>query len=371
MKEMITSRQMIALMTLTRLSIALSRMPTTNIRPFNQDVWIMVLVSIIYTYLAMIPLLYLAKKFRDVRMIGYLDIIHGKAIGKILAFLYGLYFLFTSILAATIQSELITTSILADTSENLIVIAMIATSVYCVSRGVMTGIRAIEVLSPIAITIVLILMVFGVNNFKYDLLLPILSDSTILDINLGAMELTAYYQEIFFLTMLVPYLENKSDINKIFVKSAIYSLGLLAVIVIICYITFGVEYIQHSNFPFLLYARSIDLMEVVERIDSVAVVAWIIASSIRISAYLAISVITIREIFNKDETDKKILVILSSILFLVTLYVVNTRSVIIAVEDILRLTCALSFIFTIVVPSITCVVYFIRRKSIESNTPNN
>ena len=366
MKESITSRQMIALITLTRLSTALSIMPTNNIRPFNQDIWIMVLVSIIYTYLFMVPLLYLTNKFRDVSMIAYLDIIHGKVIGKILAFLYGMYFLFTSIHAATIQSELVTTSILPDTSENLIVFAMTVTCVYCVSRGFIAGIRGVEILSPIAITIVLILMTFGINNFRYDLLLPILSDSTVLDINLGAMELTTFYQETFFITTLVPYLENKDDINKIFLKSAIYSLGLLAIIVVIAYITFGVEYIQHSNFPFLLYARSIDIFEVVERIDSVAVVAWIIASSIRISAFLDISVNTIREIFNKDEKEKKILLFLSSILILVTLYVVNTRSVIVAADDILILIRILFIIFVMVIPSITCIVYFIRRKSIES-----
>ncbi len=371
MKDNITSKQMIALIVLVRLSIAISIMPTRNIRPFNQDIWIMVLVSIAYTFLAVIPLLYLANKFRDVSMIGYLDIIHGKVIGKVLAFLYGMYFLFTSILAASVQSELITTSILPDTSENLIVIAMVVTCVYCVSRGIIAGIRAVEVLSPIAITIVLILMAFGINNFRYDLLLPILSDSTILDINLGAMELTTFSSEIFLLTMLIPYLENKDDINKIFLKSAIYSLGLLAFIVVIAYITFGVEYIQHSNFPFLVYARSIDIFEVIERIDSIAVVAWIITSATRIIAFLSISISVLREIFNKDEKEKKILVILSSILILATLYVVNIRSVIITEGDILILIRVLFIIFVIVIPLITCIIYFIRRKSIESKNPTN
>ena len=371
MKESITSKQMITVITIIRLSTALSIMPTTDIRPFNQDVWIMVLVSIIYTYVAMIPLLFLANNFRDASMIGYFEIIYGKGIGKILGFFYGLYFLSNSLNASTVQSELITTSILTDTSENLIVIAMMVTCIYCVSKGTMVGIKANEILAPISISIIILLIAFGINNFRYNLLLPILSDSTILDINLGAMELTTFFSEVFFLTMLVPYLENKDDINKIFIKSAIYSLGLLAIIVIICYITFGVEYIQHSNFPFLLYARSIDIFTVVERIDSVAVVAWLIASILRVSSFLAISVNAFRELFNKDENEKIIFGILSSILTVLTLYVVNIRSFIISRGDILSLKNILFITFVIIIPSITCIVYFIRRKSIESKTPIN
>ena len=371
MKESITSKQMIALITLTRLSTGLSLMPTIDIRPHNQDIWIMILVSIIYVYFMMIPLLFLANKFRDLTMIGYLEVIHGKAIGKGLSFLYGLYFLGSSFNGATIQSELISSSILTDTSESLIVIAMMLTCIYCVSRGLMTGLRSVQILAPVSLTIVIILMIFGVNNFKYYLLLPILADSTILDINLGAIELSTFFSEIFFLTMLIPYLENKDDINKIFLKSAIYSLGTLAIIVVVCQITFGIEYLKHSNFPFLVYARSIDIFDIVERIDSVAVIAWLITSICRVNAFLILSVEAFRELFNKDKNEKFILPILGTILSVITLYVINTRSVIISRGDILNIKDILFVSFVIIIPSITCIVYFIRRKSIEGKNSYN
>lgn len=368
MKESITSKQMVALITLTRLATALSIMPTVDLPPYNQDIWIMVLVSIAYTYIAMIPLIFLANKFRDETMIGYFQIIHGKLIGKILGVFYGLYFLANSVNAATIHSELITTSILPDSSENMIVIVMIITCIYCVSRGVMAGMRANSILSPITLAVVIILMLLGFSNFKYYLLLPILSDSSFLDINLGAIELSTFFSEIFFLTMLVPYLENKDEINKILLKSIIYSISILSIIVVVSYITFGVEYTQHSNFPFLVYARSIDIFAIVERIDAIAIVAWFFASSSRVSAFLAISVFSFREILNKYENEKIILAILGFILALVTLYIINIRSVVISRLGIYQLKNVLFTIFVLIIPLITSIVYFIRRGSIESKS---
>lgn len=367
MNRKVTSRQTVALMTTSRLALAISIMPTINIPPHNQDTWIVVLASIVYTYIVMIPLLFLANKFKNLTMIGYLELVHGKIIGKLVGSLYGLYFLFKAFNAATIQSELITTSILTDTSENLIVVAMMITCIYCVSRGYEVGMRAAEMVAPVSLLTIILLLILGVNNFKSYLILPVFSDSTLMSINLGAIELSTFFSEIFLLAMLVPYLENKEDINKIFIKSTIYSLGLLAIIVIICQITLGVEYMKHSNFPFLIYARSIDIFEILERIDSIAALAWLGTSLIRVSSYLMISVATFREIFNKDEREKILVLILGLVLTITTLYVINTRSVIIYRGDLNMIRNISFIIFVILIPMITCVLYFIRRKSIESS----
>lgn len=371
MKPSITSRQTIALMTISRLALAISIMPTINIRPNNQDIWIMVLISIIYTHILMTPLLFLANKFKDLSMIGCLEIVNGKIIGKVVGFFYGLYFLANSFNTASIQSELITTSILDNTSESLIVIAMMITCIYTASRGYETGFRVSEILGPITLSIIIMLMVLGINNFRYDQILPVLDDSSFLDLNLGAIELSTFYTEIFYLTMIIPYLENKKDINIIFTKSVIYSLGLLSAIVVVSQITLGVEYMKHSNFPFLQYVRSIDIFEIVERIDSIAIMAWLITSLTRVSAFLMISVATFREVFNKDNKEKIILIILGLALSVVTLWVINNRSVIIYRSDLNRIRMILFIIFGLVVPIISCIVYFIRRKSIEEKNSYN
>jgi spore germination protein KB len=263
------------------------------------------------------------------------------------------------------KSELVSTSILFDTPEYLIVIGMMITCIYSVSRGVEASLRSVEVLAPVALGIIVILLLFGINNFKYYLLLPILSDSSLIDVNLGALELSSFYSEMFYLTMLIPYLDDKDDINKIYIKSIVYPLGLLAIIVIICQISLGVDHMEHSNFPFLLYVRSIDLFELVERIDSIAVVAWIMTSLIRVSAFLLISVLAFREILEKDERDKIILPILGLILAIMTFWTISSRSVIIYRGDYNLIRVILFVGLTIVVPILTCIVYFFRRKSLE------
>ncbi|MDR7871081.1 MAG: endospore germination permease [Tissierellaceae bacterium] len=368
MVEKVTSRQLIALMTLTRVATVISVMPTINIRPYNQDVWIIVLLSILYIHIFMIPLLFLANKFKDMCIIDYLEKIYGIGIGKVIGVLYGLFFIIQVIDGATIQTELVATSILPDTSQGVIVFGMMLTAVYCVSRGVYTALRTAEILTPITFFIIGFLIVLGVSNFEYNLLLPILADSTLTDINLGAMELSLYFVEIFTLTMLIPYLENKEDINKIFTKSTIYSLVIIAIIIVVCQLTLGVDYMRHCNFPFLHFARSINVFDVFERIDLIAVISWLITSISRLCTALLLSVLAFRAIFNKDNKEKIILIIIGIIASIATFYILNIMSVIILKKYIDWILNILFVIFGIILPSITCIVYFIRRKSIENKS---
>lgn len=361
----ITTRQMILYIVATRISIAVSVMSAINLPPYNHDIWIMTFFSTIYTIIVMIPLLYLGNRFTEYSTIGYMELIFGKTIGKILGILYALYFIMLSINVITIQSELIATSFLVDTSNIVIIGVMVITSIYLVTRGIINILIASELLVPIALFIIVSLLVVGFFRVDYSILLPILKYSSFKDINLGAIQLTFYYTDIFLLSMIVPELENKKDINKIFSITLISSMLLLAMSIVVVFGTLGVEQARHSNAPFLLYTRSLKDINFLERVDPVFVIAWLITNFMRLVGFLYLATRVIRELFKKDEKDKIVVFIVGGISALVSMIILNERSVIGVRKQFDLFYGILFVIFVIVIPVFTCIVYFFRRKSLN------
>lgn len=366
LEEKITSRQMIFLMAITRTSISISTMPTINLPPYNQDMWIMVLLSIIYTTVMMIPLLFLANKFKKYSLIGYLQIIYGNKIGKIIGTLYGLFFILQSINGATIQSELVASTLLDDSSNIVVSIAFMIACIYCVSRGIANLTRAAEAFGPVVLIILVILLLLGLPNVHFELLKPVFVDSTLNDLSMGAFKLSLFYIEITFLAMLVPELQNNSDINKIFMISNVLTGILLAIIVVMTQSVMGIEYTRHANFPFLFYTRSIEQFRVFQRIDFLFVIGWLIASIGRISSFTYIAVRAFREVFNKKEDEKIILMVVGLIVIIATVVIIRDRSVIGIRKHFDLFYNILSLIYIISIPSITCIICFFRRKSIKN-----
>ncbi len=71
-----------------RVIIAFTYLPVVNIPPGNQDIWIVLLMSIPYTILLCVPLIYLGNRFNNFTLIEYTEKISGKIVGKIIGIYY-------------------------------------------------------------------------------------------------------------------------------------------------------------------------------------------------------------------------------------------------------------------------------------------
>ncbi len=364
-EEKVTSRQITLLLIIGRLSITISTMPTVNIPPYNQDIWVAILLSIFYSLVIMLPLLFLANKLKDYNLIGYLKKLYGNIIGRFIGFVYGLFFMLNSINSITNQVELVASTILSETQISWVLLLLGITSIYTVSLGLIVRARAVEIFGPLSIIIIILLAVLGLKDVDFRFLLPILSDSSLAEINQGALQLAFYYVDIFLIVMIVPDLEKKEDINKIFLKSLFFSNLILVLIIIVTQGVLGLEQIRHSNFPFLLYTRNIDIATIFERIDSLFVIAWILASLGRINGFFYLSVRTFRELLGKDLKEKNMVSVVGLILFFISLYIMNKTSVNLNRSSADYVFNTIFFIFVIAIPSITCIVYLFRRKTLK------
>lgn len=367
--DKINSRQMILILIIFRITMSISYMPSINFPPHNQDTWIIVLLSFFYVIPLKAPLLFLANKFKDKDIIEYLEIILGKFLGKFVGILYFLYFFFYTIIVIVIQVQLAGVNILSNTVTWLILLVLLTISIYIALKGIVSIFWTSELITTTSLIILSSLIVLGLNEIDISLLYPVLKSSEPIDINKGAFMSSLVFVDNLVLAMSIPYFKDKKSINKVFLKSVIYSIVFIVIIIVVTQTTLGIEQSRHSNYPFLLYTRLIGYNDIFERIDSIFVITWISIYVGKIATYLLLTSISLKKVFNIKKKSIPV-IILALFMGIIANYIANDKLLVID-YDITNIILYISAVFTIVIPSLVCIIYFFRRKSIKDKLKNN
>lgn len=366
-KDKIYTHQAIFLITIYRMMIALTYAPLIKSEYANQDTWLIVLLSIPYTILFCLPLLYLNNKFRGMNLLEYIEEIMGKFIGRILGVVYGVIFLFYSAFFTSTFIEILDSVLYPSTPVWVNMSILIVTILYIVSKGLINVVRLTELVFPGILFVFVLLLVLGIENYDFDIFFPILKDSTFKQLNLGAMFISSVYTDILILTMIAPNLSEKKDLNKIFIHSLIYSTIVTLLSVVVIQATLGITYSKYVNFPFYNFARLIRIGDSMG-FDLLYVVSWIIGSVLRLCGYFYTCTIAFGKIFNirNQKTFIPIVIVLTA----VVLYVSNRRTIITKVGIPQTIMMAVTITAIIAIPLILLITYFFRRKKLKKSNSN-
>ncbi len=362
-KNKVSSYQIVLLIIVYRTIIAFTYLPVINTPPANQDIWIALLLSIPYTILLCLPILYLSNKFKDLTLIEYTEKILGKFFGKILGLFYTAYLLMFTIILVEILVEILNSTMFPETPTWATALLMLLTCSYVAFKGLESIARGAEIFVPFIIGVVFLFVVLGFKSYDYTVLFPILRDSTFKGINIGAIDIGMKFSDIIILAMITPHLEKKEDLNKIFIKSVIYSILLIIIVAVATQLALGIEYAKHANFPFFTFTRLINLFDFIQRIDALFVVAWIAGNIGKISGYLYFTTVAFIQTIQKTNNNKYIIP-MAIIILIVTVLIKDRRSILGVGELLVRIILITSFIFIFIIPLITMIVYFIRRKKL-------
>lgn len=320
--DMVSYNQILLLVIGYRIMVGLTYMPAVNSPPGNQDIWIVSLLSIVYTLVFNVPLVYLSNKFSSLNLLELTEKIMGKGLGKIIGVFYFLTLLFSNILFITILIEILNSALFPMSPTWFNTFILILTSCYVSFKGLKTMARIAEVIVPFVIFIIFFLIVLGYKNYNFSELLPILKESTFKEINMGALDISLRFFDILVLTMITPNLRVKKDLNRIFVKSIVYSTSISIVFIIATQMTLGVEFTKHVNFPFLTFTRMLSIGEVQE-FDSFYIVSWIMGNILRISGYLYFTTVSLGQITNRK--NEVFIIPISIIMLTIILFVKRDR----------------------------------------------
>lgn len=362
----ISSRQMLIMLIIFRVTMSLSYLSSLDFPPSNQDNWIIILCSFFYTTLFALPILFLTNRFKNSNMIEYFSIVLGKWMGKIVIMTYGLYFLTYSVYLIVLENQLVSVNLLPETPNWLIVSMTLIIGLYILSKGLIVMFWSIEIIAVMSFVGLTALLLLGLKNVDIQVLFPILRDSTIGQINKGSFLSSLIFVDIFIVSMGSKFLNDKGQINKIFLKSVIYSILIVAISMIVIQTSIGIEQARHTIYPFLIYTRLIKYKSVFERIDIIYVLTWLSGQSGKVSVFLLFSLMCFKEVFNIKK-GKWFVFALATIVGIIAVNISN-RTVFGIDVTILKGVLYVPFIFTTIIPAFVCIVYFFRRKNLKKYT---
>ncbi|MBU5427469.1 spore germination protein [Tissierella pigra] len=358
----VSYNQVLLLIVLYRIMVGLTYMPAVNTTPANQDVWIATLLSIFYTILFNLPIIYLSNKFNKLNLLEITEKIMGKFLGKIIGVIYFITFLFSNIIFVGTLVEILNTALFPVTPTWFTTLIIMLTCAYISSRGLRNIGRLGEIIVPIVIFTIFLIIILGYKNYNIKELLPVFSDSTFGQINLGAINTSMKFFDILVLVMITPNLENKKDLNRIFVKSIVYSILIVVGCIIPTQMTVGIELAKHMNFPFLTFTRMIQIGEI-QGFDLLYMICWIMGNTTKISGYLYFTTITLGEIANKK--NQIFIIPISIIMFVLVTILKDSRSILGVPQPANTVISVVSITSIIVIPSVMLIVYFFRKKRLN------
>jgi len=198
----------------------------------------------------------------------------------------------------------------------------------------------------------------------FNILRPMLTESTFMQINAGAFLTAARYSEILIFWVFSYFLIQKSSINKTYASAQLIFLISFALILIPTVTILGVEYAKRTWNPYFTFTRQIEAFGFMERMQPFNLMAWFPCALLKLSIYNYMTSHILAGIFKK-KTHKHFVMPLSFAAFIVCLLPMMNKS---STMEVLRSDQVFPFIILpaiFVIPIIMVTIYFIRRKKIN------
>lgn len=368
-KPVITSVQLALMAVGCALVFPFTFMPILSIPSFNQDVWVVLLVSFVYMFILSIPLLFLMNKFRGMSIHEMSELALGNVFGKVALVIVALFCLscFTSCILFTVTSMAL--YIIPDTPIWAMVIFTIIPVTYAAYKGAGTIGRLSFFIVPIVILTTILFFIAGIPDMDFTILQPVLAESTFLQINKGAFITAARYSEIIVFWIFSYFLVRKSSINKTYAFSHLTYLLVFLLMLISTITVLGIEYASRVNDPYFTFTRQIKIFSFLERLQSINLMAWFPCTMLNLSIYNYMASYIFAGFF-KTKTHKHFVIPVSAAAFIVCMLPVMTSPSTMALLHSHKIYPYVTLSAIFVVPAIISIAYLLRRKKIDQIISN-
>jgi spore germination protein KB len=291
----------------------------------KQDAWMTILGGLLGGLLLFLVYHRLYLYFPDKSLATYAQDLLGTFVGKVIGFVYCIYFLYLAARVLRDFGELVATFAYPETPVLIINAIMMATILYGLNKGIEVIARTSELsfvaLYLLAISGFVLLVISGL--IKLENLQPMLENG-IRPVLKTIVTQTMYvpFGEIVVFTMLLPYL-NKPEKGKIIGLTAITLSGInLTIVSVVNIAVLGVDGFSTATFPLLETIQQIEVADFLERLDIFFLITLVIGGFIKVSLFLYAASIGIAEIFRISDY-KKLLYLLVPILIIASLSIAD------------------------------------------------
>ncbi len=362
-KAQINLYQLFVLLVLFELSTILAPLGIAA----KQAAWLSILIGMIGGLVLFLVYYRLYCYYPDVMPTEYMQILLGRFLGSVLAFLYILYFLY---LAARV---------LRNFGEMLLILAYPVTPLFILNAGlvvvtVYTVRKGIEVLARTGELFAIVIFFLAASSLLLIVLTGLIKVTNLqpmMEVGMGKILETAFsetlmipFGELIVFTMIFPYVNvnHSKKLRKAGLMAIGFSGIVLAFTMAINISVMGVSIVSRSPFPLLSTIRSIEIAGFLERLDVYFMMVLIIGGFFKFSIILYGAATGTADLFKIKETSRLIyplgFIVLMFSLAMASSYPEHTYKIL--HSDAVLFTTSIPFL--VVIPIMLLVIAFFKNR---------
>jgi len=305
-----------------QIGIGMLALPRELANKSGTSSWIAIIFGGIICTIISITFIKIREKAPTKSFVDFFTFYLGKILGKIIVFLFSIYFLYMGYTVIVRTILYIQSYILQQTSVTIVLLIFLVPTFQLVSGGVHLIAKYIETIFPI-IVFVLLMLLFTLKDMNIYFILPIIKDGW-LPIFKTIPTTTMSFLGIEVIFIIYPYLKEKEKaIKGVIIANAMSTFTYLFV-TLICFVVYSPYEISR------IYEPVIDILSVlefqyVERLDFVLLSLFLLVISKTWVTYLWVGMCGITELF-KLKSYVFVLFILFVVFVLMTYILIPTFS---------------------------------------------
>lgn len=289
----ISAFQMAVMMNPTIAATAVLLVPAITVKHANQDLWISPIWAGICGAIVVFIAFQLNKLYPKESIIEYSEHIIGPFFGKILGFLYILFYLHINGIIIREYSEFVTGTFLSETPIYVITGAMILVCAMAVHGGIEVIGRSSEIIVPVVFILYLSILALLIRDLDIKNIFPILENG-VQPSFIGSIVPQGWFSEFFLIAFLLPFLRDRENGLKWGLVSTISVLILLISANLLTYMLFG-ELTGVFTYPIMVAVRYISIADFLEHLEAIVMAIWVAGTFIKISVFYYVNVISIAQ----------------------------------------------------------------------------
>lgn len=213
----------------------------------------------------------------------------GGILGKLLALLFCLYYLYLSGIIVREYSQFVVSTFLKHTPMLVITGSIVIVSAFTVRAGLENVVRFAELILAPFVVIFSLIIIMIIPDLDIMNMMPVMGEG-ILPSFKGSLILQTWYSEFIIASFLLPYVSDRQNVKKsLFLTLLMVILTMiianLATLLLLGEITGGYTY------PFLVLSRYISLADFFTHVSALFMAIWVLGAFVKISVFYYVIVL--------------------------------------------------------------------------------
>ncbi|GGE15643.1 spore germination protein KB [Marinithermofilum abyssi] len=264
----------------------------------KQDAWLTILVGLAGGVLLFLFYSALFRRYPDLPITGIAQKVLGKPVGTLLGYLYVVYFMYVGARILLDFGILSFLSTLDQTPFLVIMTLMILVIIYVLYLGV----EVLGRLGEMFLLAYLLVSAFGALLLLFSGLVdlaqlrPVLEEGWTPVLKTALQTFTFPFGEMIVFMMLFPYLNRPKSRVKVGLSGMVFSGAILCVTSIITTAVLGADIADRSTFPLLTMIGKVNIAEIFQNLDVIAVLILIIVGFFKIAIFFYAALIGLADL---------------------------------------------------------------------------